>query len=52
LQTSAPENAIAAFDLPDPAGPVKSQVFVITWFSSLALFAEATASFKIATTCN
>jgi hypothetical protein len=30
LQTSAAANAIAAFDLPDPAGPVKSQVLVIT----------------------
>jgi hypothetical protein len=47
LQTNAAANAIAAFDLPDPAGPVKSQVFVIAWLRSPALFAEVTASFRI-----
>jgi hypothetical protein len=47
LQTRAAANAIAVFDLPDPAGPVKSQVFVIAWLGSSALFAEVTASFRI-----
>jgi hypothetical protein len=50
LQTKAAANAIAAFDLPEPGGPVKSQVLVITWLKSFELCAAWAASFKISTT--
>jgi hypothetical protein len=37
LQTKAAANAIAAFERPEPGGPVKSQVLVITWLKSFEL---------------
>jgi hypothetical protein len=50
LQTKAAANAIAAFDLPEPGGPVNNQVFVIPCVKSSLFRADCTASLSIATT--
>jgi hypothetical protein len=50
-QTNAAAKAIAAFDLPEPAGPVKSQACVICWPKLPLSLAASTASLRTLVTC-
>ena len=51
-QTRAAAKALAAVDLPEPDGPVKSHEWVILWLKSLFSRAAITALFKVSITCD